>query len=295
MTLSSTTHTHQFSIEPISPFGVMIRPADNVEVPDLPINELRDLAREHRVVVLRGSGRVLTWDELAAYGDRWGSIFQWNDKPIVEVEADDDPKDHVNSTTRVGFHWDSMYMPQVAEFQIFHSVRAVDASAEQAGRTLFTDTTRVLQDASAESRAAWESLTLTYWTKRVKHYGGTHPTSPLVVPHPDRGFATMRYLEPVRDEYYPNRPEVVFHDTSDERRAELEQELKDTLYDPRHCYAHAWQTGDILIADNYTLLHAREQFPGESNRLLRRVHILGDPPLDNPALPPAADGADAKQ
>jgi alpha-ketoglutarate-dependent taurine dioxygenase len=288
MTLPSISDSDQYSVEPISPFGVLLRPAAGAEVTDLPIDDLRRLAREHHVVVLRGSGRVLTWDELAAYAERWGSIFHWNGKPIVDVEADDKPKDHVLSTTRVSFHWDSMYMDQVAEFQIFHSVRAVPS--EQGGRTLFTDTTRVLEDASEATRAAWESLTLSYWTEKASHYGGTSPTSPLVVPHPDRGFPTMRYLEPVPDPVYPNRPTVTFHDTSDERRAELEQELKDTLYDPRHCYAHSWQTGDILIADNYTLLHAREAFPAESKRLLRRVHILGDPPLDNPALQHAASG-----
>jgi alpha-ketoglutarate-dependent taurine dioxygenase len=60
--------------------------------------------------------------------------------------------------------------------------------------------------------------------------------------------------------------------------------LRKTLYNPHHLYAHAWQTGDVVIADNYTLLHGREAFTSGASRHLRRVHILGDPPLHNPAL-----------
>jgi L-tyrosine isonitrile desaturase/decarboxylase len=39
-----------------------------------------------------------------------------------------------------------------------------------------------------------------------------------------------------------------------------------------------------VIADNYTLLHGRTAFTVKVPRHLRRVHVLGDPPLDNPAL-----------
>jgi hypothetical protein len=64
----------------------------------------------------------------------------------------------------------------------------------------------------------------------------------------------------------------------------IEQTLRDALYDAQHCYAHAWQAGDLVVADNYTLLHGREPYARKCGRHLRRVHVLGDPPLMNPAL-----------
>lgn len=48
--------------------------------------------------------------------------------------------------------------------------------------------------------------------------------------------------------------------------------------------ATRWQAGDVVIADNYTLLHGREPYLSRCGRHLRRVHVLDDPPLMNPAL-----------
>ena len=62
------------------------------------------------------------------------------------------------------------------------------------------------------------------------------------------------------------------------------QTLRDALHDPHNCYAHFWQAGDVVVADNYTLLHGREAYAGGCGRHLRRVHVLGDPPLINTAL-----------
>ncbi|MGH3312603.1 MAG: hypothetical protein ACRDP3_18815 [Streptomyces sp.] len=45
----------------------------------------------------------------------------------------------------------------------------------------------------------------------------------------------------------------------------------------------------VVIADNYTLLHGREAFTSRAPRHLRRVHVLGEPALENPALRPAGD------
>jgi alpha-ketoglutarate-dependent taurine dioxygenase len=92
-------------------------------------------------------------------------------------------------------------------------------------------------------------------------------------------------LEPAPDNIdYLNRPRVQFHDVPAECVAGIEQTLRDALYDPRHCYVHSWQAGDLAVADNYTLLHGREPYATKCGRHLRRVHVLGDPPLMNPAL-----------
>jgi alpha-ketoglutarate-dependent taurine dioxygenase len=95
----------------------------------------------------------------------------------------------------------------------------------------------------------------------------------------------MRYQESVPDNIdYLNRPRVQFHDVPAECVAEIEQTLRDALHDPHNCYAHFWQAGDVVVADNYTLLHGREAYAGGCGRHLRRVHVLGDPPLINTAL-----------
>ena len=46
------------------------------------------------------------------------------------------------------------------------------------------------------------------------------------------------------------------------------------LNDERVCYAHRWQTGDVVIADNFTLLHGRRAFEHGTVRDIRRVNVL---------------------
>ncbi|WP_175460979.1 TauD/TfdA family dioxygenase, partial [Vibrio parahaemolyticus] len=48
-----------------------------------------------------------------------------------------------------------------------------------------------------------------------------------------------------------------------------------------------WQQGDVVIADNFSLLHGREGFTARSARHLQRVHIQSNPVCANLALKPA--------
>lgn len=274
---------NQFDVEAMSPYGVMIRPRmASTDPTEVPILVARQLAREHHLLVLRGFDPFPGAEELARYAGSWGQVLTWPFGDVLELVEHERPTDHVFDSTAVTFHWDGMFVETVPEFQIFQCVSAL--ADEQGGRTIFCDTTRVLISASPATRALWERLILTYRVIKESHYGGT-AMSPLVVEHPNCGFLTMRYLEPVPDDIrYLNRPRVEFHDLPAERVVAVEQQLKDALYDPQHCYAHSWQAGDVVVADNYTLLHGREPYTSRCGRHLRRVHVLGDPPLMNPAL-----------
>lgn len=273
----------EFDVELMSPYGVMIRPGrGSTDTGELPVSVARELAREHHLLVLRGFDPLSGSAELASYAASWGQVLSWSFGAVLELVEHERPVDVVFDNTALTFHWDGMFVEWIPEFQIFQCVRSLDD--EQGGRTIFCDTTRVLASASSETRTLWEGLTLTYRVAKESHYGGT-ATSPLVVEHPNHGFPTLRYQESVPDSInYLNRPRVKFHDVAAECVAEIEQTLRDALYDAQHCYAHAWQAGDLVVADNYTLLHGREPYTRKCGRHLRRVHVLGDPPLMNPAL-----------
>jgi alpha-ketoglutarate-dependent taurine dioxygenase len=60
----------------------------------------------------------------------------------------------------------------------------------------------------------------------------------------------------------------------DPERASFLADLKERLYDPEVCLAHAWKAGDFVVADNHALLHGRREFLDPSSRRLRRVNIL---------------------
>jgi alpha-ketoglutarate-dependent taurine dioxygenase len=283
MELLPTDLSSRFKAEAVSPFGVMIRPAGaEAGMTEVPVPVARDLVRRYHLLIFRGFDALPAPEELARYAASWGQVLAWSFGAVLELVEHESPVDHVFDSTGVSFHWDGMFVDRIPEFQIFQCVKALDEG--QGGRTIFCDTTRVLDDADAATQKLWESLTLTYRVTKESHYGGT-AVSPLVVEHPARGFPTLRYLEPVSENIgYVNRPGVKFHDVPDERVAEIEQTLRDALYEPRHCYAHKWQTGDVVVSDNCTLLHGREPYISRCGRHLRRVHVLSDPPLMNPAL-----------
>lgn len=82
---------------------------------------------------------------------------------------------------------------------------------------------------------------------------------------------------------------------SDKDIEECHRTLREALYGPAAFYAHEWQPGDIVINDNFTTLHGREAFETKAPRHLRRVHVLSDPPLDNPRLVAHSSGSGAQE
>jgi alpha-ketoglutarate-dependent taurine dioxygenase len=272
-----------FQLDIVSPFGVMIQPREAKEnVTEVSVPVARDLARKYHLLVFRGFDVFADPEQLARYAASWGRVLRWPFGTVLDLVEHERPVDHVFDHTGVSLHWDGMFVDWIPEFQIFQCVKALDQG--QGGRTIFCDTTRALDNADGATQKLWKSLTLTYRVMKESHYGGA-AVSPLIVAHPTKGFPTIRYLEPVPESIdYVNRPQVTFNDVPDGRVAEIEQTLRDALYDRRHCYAHEWHTGDIVVADNYTLLHGREPYNSRGGRHLRRVHVLGNPPLMNPAL-----------
>ncbi|MDC9622541.1 TauD/TfdA family dioxygenase [Xenorhabdus sp. XENO-7] len=269
-------------IEPIMPFGLLITPnAPKQDITTLSIDTLRELARTHKLVVLRGFSSGFTDPEkLTEYTGRWGEIMMWPFGAILDVMERPDPSDHVLDSTHVPLHWDGMYKPTIPEFQIFHCVSAPEAS--QGGRTTFVDTEQLIVDASDDERHEWKNTMITYRTSRVTHYGG-EVVSPLVCLHPDGKKWVMRYNEPMtgKDDKYSDHHLLTINGLSVEQQKEFERNLYNRLYDPRYFYAHQWQSGDFVISDNFTLLHGREAFITHSPRHLQRVHIHGTPVCEN--------------
>jgi len=243
---------------------------------------LRDLARGRRLVVARGFASPEDEEELTAYAAALGEVMMWPFGPVLNLEERADAADGVFTPGWLPFHWDGCLSEFVPEFQVFTCVAAPPSDA--GGRTVFCDTTLALANADPVTRSLWERTEVSYRIEKAAHYGG-RSRSPLIVAHPDRGFATMRYQEAIPAEVpYVNRPEVTFHGLDAAQIVTVKRSLQEALYDPRQMLALSWRTGDLVIADNYTLLHGREPFTSGAPRHLRRGHVLGSPPFRNPAL-----------
>ncbi|RJQ80778.1 TauD/TfdA family dioxygenase [Pseudonocardiaceae bacterium YIM PH 21723] len=231
-------------VERLRPFGVQAHSA-------LDGNALRELVRRHQLVLLRDVPAEL---DLLAWCALLGMPMIWPFGAVLEL---DESGQTFHGHGPVPWHWDGMFQTYVPEFIVMHCVVATGRRA----RSVFSHTSRML--------AAQDPSTVHRWRQTVIHcpIPGPEPgsaRSPLVVPHPVTGVPTLRYME------LPGHPEHAA--------------LVAALEDPRWHYAHTWRSGDLLIADNHTLLHGRESAAGLVNRRLRRVHVLGEPPHLNPAV-----------
>jgi alpha-ketoglutarate-dependent taurine dioxygenase len=110
--------------------------------------------------------------------------------------------------------------------------------------------------------------------------------SPLIDKHPYRDYEVLRFNEPHLETRgrLINPVEMSFKGISAEEIGSFYDEILSFLYDDRFYYAHQWQDNDLVIADNFTLLHGRNAFTSSSNRYLRRVQVLSDPVYNNPGL-----------
>ncbi|MFD5699454.1 TauD/TfdA dioxygenase family protein [Streptomyces lasiicapitis] len=268
----------------LKPFGLAVHALDRSRpLTGLPVAPLRDLVREHRLLVLRGFATFTGPDELATYAEGWGEPALWPFGTVLELVQQQDPADHIFGNSHMPMHWDGMYRDHIPEFQIFQCVHAPGEG--NGGETTFSDTAAVLADADPDARALWSRATGTY--HRAMEFYDSTTSSPVVTAHPVHGTPVIRYHEPTAEagDDFINHPDLEFTGLADELElAELHRGMRAALYDPAHLYAHEWRTGDVVVTDNYTLLHGRNAFTSGAPRHLRRVQVLGEPPLANPGL-----------
>lgn len=276
------TSPTQVKTTPNLPFGLLIEAQEpQQDIRELDVEMLRQQLWKERLIVLRGFATFDSSQAFADYCERWGEISIWPFGKVLELIERPDAQDHIFDNNYVPLHWDGMYRPQVPEFQLFHCVSAPQQG--QGGRTTFSDTVRVLENASEQTRALWSKVTGKY--QRKMEFYDSLTVSPIIDTHPLRGYEVIRYNEPPQAEgTFLNRPNLEFLGLSDGEREEFFSSLNEALYAPSNFYAHAWQTGDVVIADNFSLLHGREAFESMAPRHLQRVHVLSNPPWDNARL-----------
>lgn len=273
----------EHNITAVKPFGLLLEPKNNLDnINDLNIDYLRTLVKQEHLIVLRGFRTFTDSNAFSHYCERWGEISIWPFGKVLELIQQDNPEDHIFDHSYVPLHWDGMYRPHVPEFQIFHCVKA--PLPGHGGRTTFSNTLLALKHTSSEIKNTWKKVTGIY--ERKMEFYQSKTISPIISKHPYQDFSVIRYNEPpsLNKGHFVNPPSLEFTGVEGEELESFHQSLQQALYDPRHFYAHEWQARDIVIADNFSLLHGRESFVSKSPRHIQRVHILSAPPFDNPGL-----------
>lgn len=277
------TKLMNFKVTALKPFGALVEPlTENSRVQDLDTEDLRHLFKEHQLILLRGFETFQNSEQFADYCESWGEVSLWPFGKVLELIEQENPEDHIFDNSFMPLHWDGMYRPQIPEYQIFHCVKA--PLAGQGGATTFSNTISALNNASSSEKEIWGKVTGTY--QRKMEFYNSKTQSPIITKHPFKDVSVIRYNEPAaaaRGELV-NPPVLEFNGIDESELDAFHQSLEAALYSPKNFYAHEWQNGDIVIADNFSLLHGREKFVSKSPRHIQRVHVLSNPPLENPGL-----------
>jgi L-tyrosine isonitrile desaturase/decarboxylase len=272
-----------YKVTQLKPFGALVEPKTaKTNVRDLDTEDLRRLFRENQLVLLRGFTTFQNPEEFANYCDAWGEVSLWPFGKVLELIQQENPEDHIFDNSYIPFHWDGMYRPQIPEYQIFHCVKA--PLPGQGGATTFSNTVLALKFAPSEVKELWSKVTGAY--QRKMEFYSSKTLSPIITKHPYRDVSVIRYNEPPSEDrgHFVNPPNLEFTGIDNEELATFHRSLEEALYSPKNFYAHEWQSGDIVIADNFSLLHGRERFASKSPRHIQRVHVLSNPPFANPGL-----------
>ncbi|MFF3227237.1 TauD/TfdA dioxygenase family protein [Nocardia suismassiliense] len=255
----------------LAPFGrVVSAPANGLTLADIAIENLLATTSASTVLVLRGYG-MLGKPELEQYCRAGGDLLTWDFGAILDLNIRENPQNYLFDNGDVPFHWDGAFAKAVPRFFLFQCVDGGPPGA--GGETVFCDTTQVYREAPEQLRELWQRTEITYRTDKLAHYGGVL-TAALVSTHPISGEPVIRFAEPLDPARYRNPLFLTVEGITPEEAEVVLAELRTRLHDSRYCYTHAWQTGDIVVVDNHTVLHGRNSFTGPPQRHLQRIQIL---------------------
>lgn len=97
------------------------------------------------------------------------------------------------------------------------------------------------------------------------------PSHPVISTHPDTGCNTL---------FLGRRHSAYVNGCSLEESEALLDELWERATQPRFCYEHRWQVGDVVLWDNRATLHRRAAFDPASRRLLYAAQVEGHRPFE---------------
>jgi len=190
-------------------------------------------------------------------------FVSWDFGEVLELETSDRNENYIFSNEEVPLHWDGAFheVPQILAFQCLEN-------SVKKGRTIFVDTEEIISGLSKDLLTRSIDVEIKYTTEKVAHYGG-EVKQKIIEVHPYSKKKVIRMGEEVKTKKNP--VSRIVKDEDMKVVNDLQRYLKDDLYR----YHHEWKKGDILFADNLSLLHGREEVKvnGKGNRSLRRIQI----------------------
>jgi alpha-ketoglutarate-dependent taurine dioxygenase/4-hydroxybenzoate polyprenyltransferase len=260
-----------YTIEKLIPFGAVVRnSAKGNSIEQLTKDEIFDLIKSYKVIVFRGY-ETLTKQQLALFAQHLGEPLQWAFGAINDLKFKPDTENYIFTDHEVPLHWDGAFAGKIPHIILFQCI--IPPEKEDMGGTTFCDTSKIVETATPNQLEKWQQISVTYTTEKIVHYGGII-IQPFLQKHPLSNKTIIRYAEPVED---LNPVTLEIKGLQGQTQDAFINETREIIYDADFLYTHAWEKGDIVLADNFTLLHGREAFKNPHQRYIQRINIRHRP------------------
>ncbi len=192
-------------------------------------------------------------------------FISWDFGHIMELKEDEKANNYLFSQEKVPFHWDGAFLecPSILLFQCLEP-------AQKGGETLFCDTEEILSYLTEKEKEILKKTKAHYTTEKLAHYGGTM-SQQILDTHPITQRPVLRFGEMVTSKLSP-----VTRHTNNEAAEKILAKLDSFLNNPNFQLVHRWKKGDILLADNHSLLHGRKAIRSSRDapsRHMRRIQL----------------------
>lgn len=186
----------------------------------------------------------------------------------------------------LGWHWDQSFMPTIVRGAVLRMVEP----AAQMGETGFIDAIEAYERLPEPLRQRIEGLEVVYefnpdfcsgqfgfpkdiralpreTAGKASGYDFPPVVHPMVITQLETGRKVLK-LSPMHARY------ILGMDRTESDA--LLAEVADHLVDPAFAYFHKWQKNDMLVWDNWRVIHSANGVPLDCARLARRTTIMGD-------------------
>ena len=234
--------------------------------------------QEHGVLVFRR--QALSEDELVAFSSRFGELERivradWASPTRPEITQISNLRNAAGASIgglgsgELAWHTDQSYMARPATGAFLYCVEVPPRRGHTYWANLYL-AYEALQRRIEGRRAVFS------YAKRISGYEGEQPspeeiaaktpdvTHPLVHAHPLSGRKAL-YLDPSTTTGIAGLPEAEGRDLLESLNAHATRE--------RFVYEYEWQVGDFVMWDNGFLLHRREPYDAQHNRLLKQTSV----------------------
>lgn len=189
----------------------------------------------------------------------------------------------------LGWHWDQSFMPTIVR----GAVLRMTLPADRMGETGFVDAIDAYDRLDEDMKRRIDDLEVVYefnpdftsgqfgFPKDIRKLPRARPETkdeatiydfppvvhPMVITQQETGRKVLK-LSPMHARY------ILGMD-----RAESDQLLETLachLVDPEHAYFHSWRKNDMVVWDNWRIVHSANGVPLDCRRTARRTTIMGD-------------------